>query len=108
KRPEARQARAPVLNPRGPNKNPHQPRTPPPEDPAGALARVLGKVTGGTTRPPIRIRGWGDAVERSAWTTEGAKVFLDINKSYPLYKSLDGAKPYLAETAILLFCSPNE
>ena len=97
-----------MQNPRGPNKNPRQPRTAPPENPAGSLARILEKVTGGGRRPPIRIRGWGDGLERSAWTTEGAKVYLDINKSYPLYKYLQGAKPYLTETAILLLCGPNE
>jgi hypothetical protein len=107
KKPEPRRERPPVQNPRGPNQNPRQPRTPPPEDPVGSVARLLAKITGGKARPPLRIRGW-DSAERSAWTTEGQQVWLDINKKYPLYGSLSGAKPYLAETAILQLCKPRE
>lgn len=107
KRPEPPLGRQLPLRHRGPNENPPEPRTPPPTDPVGTLARLLEKVTGGNTRPPLRIRAW-DATERSAWTTEGAKVWLDVNKEYPLYKTLNGAKPYLAETAILEICKPRD
>lgn len=93
--------------PRGPNKKPHEPRTPPPEDAVGTLVRLLEKVTGGKRRPPLRIRSW-EFTERFAWTTEGAQVWLDINKSYPLYKALSGCKPYLAETAVLALCNPQD
>ena len=40
--------------------------------------------------------------------TEGATVWLDINKSYHLYRSFGGSEPYLAETAILELCKPRE
>lgn len=107
KRPEPRPERALIQNPRGPNRNPRQPRTSPPQDAVGSIARLLEKVTGGNRRPPLRIRSW-DSAERSAWTTEGAQRWLDINKSYHLYTSLGGAKPYLAETAILELCKSPE
>ncbi len=107
KKAEPQAGRTPVRNPRGPNRNPRKPQTEPPEDPVGTIARLLTKVTGGDTRPPLRIRSW-DPSERSAWTTEGAKVWLDINNTYHLYQSLSGAKPYLAETAILHLCTPSE
>ena len=107
KKPEAKAPRPPVQDPRGPNQNAPKARTPPPEDPIGTLARLLEKVTGGSSRPPLRIRSW-DSDERSAWTTEGAQVWLDINKSYHLYQHLRGAKAYLAETAILELCGPRE
>lgn len=106
KRPQPQPPRPEVQNPRGPNVNPPQPRTPPPDDPVGSLKRLLYKATG-SSRPPIRIRSW-DSSERSAWTTEGTRVWLDINKSYHLYKSLKGVKPYLAETAILELCKSRE
>jgi hypothetical protein len=86
---------------------PPKPRTPPPEDPVGSLIRLLGKISGGNAKPPLRIRSW-EPTERSAWTSEGPRVWLDINKSYHLYRSLGGRKPYLAETAILEFCKPHE
>ena len=98
--------RSPVRKPRGPNAKPSAPRTPPPEDPVGSVARLLAKVTGGERRPPLRVRSW-DSSERSAWTTEGAKAWLDINKNYHLYQSLRAAKAYIAETAILLLCAPS-
>jgi hypothetical protein len=107
KRSSGPENRPPALDPRGPNRNPPRPRTAPPEDPVGSLVRLLDKITGGSARPPLRIRSW-DASERSAWTTEGAKTWLDINKSYHLYQSFNGAKPYLAETAILELCRPRE
>jgi hypothetical protein len=107
KPPSPRPPRPPVTYPRGPNKNPREPRTPPPEDAVGNLVRLLEKVTGGKRRPPLRIRSW-EFTDRFAWNTEGAQVWLDINKSYPLYKALSGSKPYLAETAILALCNPRE
>jgi hypothetical protein len=106
KAPEPRADGAPVQSARGLDSTPRQPRTPPPQDPVGSIARLLAKVTGGNARPPLRIRSW-DSSERSVWTPEGAHVWLDINKSYHLYKSLSGAKPYLAETAILVLCEPR-
>jgi hypothetical protein len=96
-----------VVNPRGPNKNRRQPRTPPPEEAVGSLVRLLEKVTGGKRRPPLRIRSW-EPTERFAWTKEGNQVWLDVNKSYPLYAALKGSKPYLAETAILCLCQSRE
>lgn len=69
--------------------------------------RLLDKVTGGSTRPPLRIHSW-DPSERSVWSTEVAKAWLDINKSYHLYRSFNGSKAYLAETAILELCKPRE
>jgi hypothetical protein len=33
---------------------------------------------------------------------------LDINKNYHLYAAFEGAKAYLAETAILELCKPPE
>ena len=35
-------------------------------------------------------------------------MWLDINKSFPLYQSLRGVKPNLAETAILELCKPKQ
>lgn len=107
KPPTPRPPHSSVENPRGPNRNPRAPKTPPPEDAVGGLVRLLEKVTGGKRRPPLRIRAW-ESSERFAWTTEGAQAWLDINKSYPLYKALNGSKPYLAETAILGLCQPRE
>jgi hypothetical protein len=95
------------VNPRGPNQNTRQPRTPPPEDAVGVLVRLLENVTGGKRRPPLRIRSW-EFTERFAWTSEGSQRWLDINKDYPLYKGLSGSKGYLAETAILALCKPQE
>lgn len=60
-------------------------------------------MTGQGVRPPLRVKAW-DAAQRSAWTQEDGRIWLDINKHYPLYKVLRGAKPYLAETAILELC----
>ena len=107
KKPEQRLDRQLPLRSRGPNENPSTPKTPPPADAIGSLARLLQKVTGGSTRPPLRIRAW-DADERSAWTTDGGKTWLDINSQYPLYPLLNGSKPYLAETAILHICRPRD
>lgn len=84
-----------------------EPRTPPPADPVGSIARMLEKVTGGRKRPPLRIRSW-DASERSAWTHEAGQTWLDVNKNYPLYRAIRGDKSYVAETAILELCKPNE
>jgi len=97
----------PTQNPLDPNHDSHQPKTPPPQDPVGTLARLLKNVTGGSTRPPLRIRAW-DSSERSTWNAEGSRTWLDINKSFPLYQSLKGVKPYLAETAILELCKPKQ
>jgi hypothetical protein len=93
--------------PRGPDRQPRKPRSPPPLDAVGSLVRLLEKVTGGKRRPPLRIRSW-EASVRFAWTNEGAQTFLDINKNFPLYKALNGAKAYIAETAILALCKPVE
>ena len=94
-----------VVKPRGPNTNPDQPQTPPPEDAVGKLARLLERVTGGTGRLPLRIKGW-DSNERSAWSKEARE--LHINKNYPLYKSLAGKKAYLVETALLELYKPQD
>ncbi|MSQ61585.1 MAG: hypothetical protein EXR43_03265 [Dehalococcoidia bacterium] len=107
KRAKAGLPREPVKNPRGPNKNPHTPRTSPPEDPVGSINRLLARINEGKGQPPLRIRGW-DETERSTWTTEGTQAWLDINKNYPLFVSLRGRKPYLAETAVLELCKPRE
>jgi hypothetical protein len=96
KPPSPRPPRPPVINPRGPNQNPREPRTRPPEDAVGILPRLLENVAGGKRRPPLRIRSW-EPTERFAWNREGAQVWLDINKEYPLYKdpalSLTWQKP---------------
>ncbi len=105
KRPQARHRRPAVINPRGPLESPPTPRTVPPDDPVGKLIRVLERITGGSTKPPLRVRPW-DPAERSARGVDGK--WLDINKNYPLYKSLGGAKAYIAETAILEICKPAE
>ncbi len=98
-----RGTRRPDRNRRGPIKRLRQPRTPAPEDAVGHLARLVFRVTGGATEPPIRISAW-DSGERSAWV-DGK--WLDINKNYPMYRELNGAKVYLAETAILHLCKPQ-
>jgi hypothetical protein len=87
--------------------SPRQPRTPPPDDAVGKLARLLSKISGGRARPPLRIRAW-DETERSSWTNEEGGQFLDINKNYHMYRSLQGHKAYLAESAILQLNAPKE
>jgi len=106
KRPEHQERQLPLRN-QGPNESPSVPRTPPPPDAVGTLSRVFGNIAGGRTRPPLRLKSW-EGSERSAWTTEGAMVWLDINNQYPLYLTLNGAKSYLAETAILEICRPRD
>lgn len=105
--PTPRPPRPTEPNPRGPSKRPRQPRTPPSDDAVGRLVRLLDGVMGGTRVLPLRIRSWHSS-ERFAWTPEGDKRWLDINKSYPLYRALKGSKPYLAETATLALCQPQE
>jgi len=108
KPPEPRQeAETDTRNPRGPNPNPSQPRTSPPDNPVGNLVRLLDSVLEGTSRLPLRVKGM-DSSERSSWELEGGKTWLNINNLYHLYLSLEGAKPYLAETAILQVCKPQE
>jgi len=97
------QSRRTVVDQRESIGEPRQPRTPPPERAVGQLARLVSRITGGTTEPPIRIGAW-DPSERSAWV-DGR--WLEINKNYPLYRELDGAKAYLAESAILELCKPQ-
>ncbi|MCH8092663.1 MAG: hypothetical protein IIC57_09985 [Proteobacteria bacterium] len=76
-------------------------------DPVGTLPRLLENITGGSTRPPLRISAW-DPSERSTWNAEGSRMWLDINKNFPLYQSFKGMKPYVAETAILELCKPKQ
>ena len=87
--------------------NSYNPKTPPPPDPVGTLPRLLENITGGSTRPPLRISAW-DPSERSTWNAEGSRMWLDINKNFPLYQSFKGMKPYVAETAILELCKPKQ
>jgi len=71
----------------------------------GELSRLIAKLLGGTSVPPLRLKVW-DESERSTWAAdEGTtKQWLNINKAYPLYKALRGDGAYIAETAILEIC----
>jgi hypothetical protein len=86
------------------------PRTAPPEGAVGNLARLIARINGGDTTPPIRIRAWGSS-QRSAWVKDdgdAGRQWLDINKNYPIYVRLGGDKAYVAESAILQLCEPRE
>ena len=89
-----------------PNRKRPQPRTKAPQDSRGRLQRLVEEVTQGHKPPPVRVRSW-DSNERSTWSTEGRRMFLDVNRAFPLYDQFNRPEAYIAETAILELCKPR-
>lgn len=83
-------------------------RSEPPSDAVGGLLRSLRKVGGEDLVPPTELNSLEDASVRVDWKHEGGKKKLIINRNFPLYKQLEGAPGYIAETIILELAKPDE
>jgi len=73
----------------------------------GRIIRLLAKVSGGGLKPPAVLEAFEPSV-RSGWRTDGTESKIIVNTAFPLYRALDAAPGYLAETVVMELAKPRE
>ena len=77
------------------------------ENTVGRIIRLLTKVSGGGLKPPAILEAFEPSV-RSGWRTDGTESKIVVNTAFPLYRALDAAPGYLAETVVMELAKPRE
>jgi len=68
----------------------------------GRIIRLLTKVSGGGLKPPAVLEAFEPSVR------SGSESKIVINTALPLYRALDAAAGYLAETVVMELAKPRE
>ena len=92
-----------------PPKRKNEARTPAPPDAVGKLERIVREARrGGSTVPPIRIEPLEKGLRSGRGKDESGGEYIVVNNEHAMYRELDAASIYVAETAVLELLRPDD